>query len=146
MVVTFTLDKIVPDYGDAKRKQSEVYRQYKANLESIEDGEIEIIPNQDERLNYLSAGSQDWIIKLNYQIRDAGDHIGENKFRVEDEDTLSEIEEELDSFVSSLRFNIEPTWEVSFQFIVMFALFILYILFVMVTGEVNPFLWVAKQL
>lgn len=89
------LRNLLPNYKVAKRKRSEIRRQYKANLEQIHEGEVEIIPYHDERLNYLERATQDTVIELNALIKSKGKHKGGDKYLLFDDGAIEEIERKM---------------------------------------------------
>lgn len=66
------LRDLLEEHRTAKRKRSEILRQYVNNRQNLDSGEIELIPQQDARVNYLHELTQFSLIRTNNEIRSIG--------------------------------------------------------------------------
>lgn len=125
MPVSLQVDNLVPNVRHARRKKSEIRRHYKSNLELIDDGKVEIVPHQDERLSYLRTRLQDRIVELNCLIKREGEHIEDDVYRIEGEEAINVIKEEIEDIVVLLELETEPLLEMFVLLIIGSVLLIL---------------------
>jgi len=108
MPVRIDIGGILRDFFEehriAKRKRSEVLRQYMVTRRNLDTGEVEIIPQQDERVSRLHALTQYSLVRANDEIRSVGEPHPEKEsvYTIPDHADTGKVEERLDQLIGRI--------------------------------------------